>query len=1035
MRLLALALAPALAGCAIGSECDEPGVLCLLSRTATQTRTSLGAGALVDVDVDGDGSRDLVAAGRGTVTAIWGDGMPGAATTWSIDPEVVGLVVADLDGDGRLDLATALPGADAVAVLFGRGGRTFSSPSRYPAGASPRALIAADLDAGGPPELVTANLDDGTVTVLRGFVAGPPQVVGPGPRALAAGDLDGDGDLDLAVALADADAVQVLRGDGRGGLQPGPLHPVGAAPRALVIADLDDDGVPDIATADALDDTLSLLYADGTGSHRARQSLPTLTQPTALATLVDAGRPILAVLSDTTATIARVDPRDGTSLSGTFAIPPTALAPGPAGELHFGSALGRFGELGPGLGLGFVELWHDPWVSSAWPADIDGDGVAEIIEHDGETLSLRRAGMEWVTGIEPGLEAAFLRRITAADLTGDGLRDLVVWSDDELAVLVQQPDGASFIAGPPLPLTMPPRLADVDGDGATDVLTVDLEDTSTRLRWWTAGPAGALAELGDREVVLDVLAASVALVDGDGNGRPDIVLDVPPSQLLYLADAATPPLALGHDSEWELDDLEFIDLDGDGGLDGVGCPANQLTIVRDVLTQSPSAPTSLGEGYCRTVEVVDLDGDGALDLLEQSFAAVTSRTLFTPHLRRGDAWQTLGSGSLDAGSLGDFALARLDADTQPDLFLVDATAGMQAHRFGLVPALVDTGGVRVAPSTAQPCLGDLDGDGATDLVTIGPNLGVAFADGRGGFEPLQRRDIPLDPFGPDRPRFEGCVVADFDGDGEDELVLHARILASQRRTSLVTAEVDRRGGLDLRVVAEVPDALDSVHAADLDADGAPDLVSLTADAELQVFAWRNDGAGRFAAQPTFSRAESPKAFGQLQLGDGDGDGRLDVVAIGVNHRLLVFPGDGSGGFAAGRDLAPAWTSRYTIGDIDRDARRDLAAVNGDSELLFMPGLGGSPRVLLEDIDAVTAADLDRDGRLELLAVGGSSYEPAGGGILYVGRPREDGRLVFEEHELAVTAQPELRIADFDGDGRRDVALLSGTAVTIVRQGP
>lgn len=1041
MRRIVLALAPLLASCAPATECDDPRALCLSPGTATRTQLALGASALASVDLDGDGHPEVVAAGEGTITVSWG--LSDRAMTWSIDQEVAGLAVADLDGDGRLDLATALPRTNAVAVLPGRGGREFGPPARYPAGASPRALIAADLDGVGPPELITAGVGDGTITVLRDLVAGPPAVVGPGPRALAAGDLDGDGDLDLAVALADADAVQVMLGDGRGGLLPGPRHPVGAAPRALAIADLDDDGALDIATADALDDTVSVLYADGAGGHHVRKALPAVDLPTALVALPDAAdRPVLAVLSESPARIARIDPRDGQTVFGELDSQPSALSTA-AGELHYATVDARLGELAPGLGLHTAPLWDAPDSVDAWPADIDGDGIDELVEASENappgTLALRRAGQLVVTGIAPDLDTEHIRGAAAADLTRDGRRDLVVWNDDEAVVLVQQPDGAAFVSGPPLAIDWTVQVGDVDGDGAYELLTASIGDDSTRLRWWTADPAGELTPLREQTVTFRIFG--FAVIDGDGNGRADIVLDRVFS-LHYLADTSVFPLELAPGSGWNFHGTKLADLDGDGDLDGAGCGETGLTVVRDVLTSAPSTER-VGEGTCSAVAIADLDGDGALDIIQKSgLEAYSVRTRFTPHLNRGDRWISGGKTFLDHASSPDPEFAQLDGDGVPDLLDVGWNPGAQAHRLSLGPALVETRAARFSTSHRH-CLGDLDGDGATDIVLVGDELAVAFADGRGGFERLIRHDTHA-LYVPPAPAFEswleGCLAADLDGDGADELFLDLRTDSSSRAW-LASADVGRTGGLTVRALVGKPGPGSRIERADLDEDGALDLVVIAPSSSalapgLRIFHYPGDGSAQLSAEYTHTDLPAPEQVHSPQLLDIDGDGRLDLVAQTDVWTFVLFPGEPGGTFAPARPLAALQPLSHVFGDFDRDARLDLAAVTRRNRLVVAPlGAGASPRTLLGGIDAVGAADLDHDGRLELLAAGPRSFEPGRTGSLYIGRTRDDGRLGFTAHDIPYPDAPELRIADFDGDGQRDVALIDRLGVTLVRQSP
>src|SRR3954469_10708201 len=86
--------------------------------------------------------------------------------------------------------------------------------------AGARAIVSADFDRDGKPDLAHANVGANPVTVLlnRGdhFSAAVNVPVGAGPFDLAAGDFNRDGIADLAVANADGDSISVLIGRGDG---------------------------------------------------------------------------------------------------------------------------------------------------------------------------------------------------------------------------------------------------------------------------------------------------------------------------------------------------------------------------------------------------------------------------------------------------------------------------------------------------------------------------------------------------------------------------------------------------------------------------------------------------------------------------------------------------------------------------------------------------------------------------------------------------------------------------------------------------
>ncbi len=194
-------------------------------------------------DMNGDGNPDLVIANHQSpfVTVFLGDGRggfrpaPGSPFDVHSNPHPHGVAVADFNGDGKPDVVTDSWGANQVELLAGDGTGRLRTPGRYfPVGKRPyERLRSGDFNRDGIADVVTTNLDDGTVSILLGDgkggfhdAPGSPVKAGAKPWQVAVHDINGDGNPDLIVipyqrdiASPSEDAVTVLLGDGKGGFK------------------------------------------------------------------------------------------------------------------------------------------------------------------------------------------------------------------------------------------------------------------------------------------------------------------------------------------------------------------------------------------------------------------------------------------------------------------------------------------------------------------------------------------------------------------------------------------------------------------------------------------------------------------------------------------------------------------------------------------------------------------------------------------------------------------------------------------------
>jgi FG-GAP-like repeat/FG-GAP repeat len=225
-------------------------------------------------DFNGDGKLDLAVANAfdNTVSVLLGNGN-GSFTAASGSPIAVGkfpdsIAVADFNGDGNLDLAVANFNDGTVSILLGNGNGSFTAASGSPfnVGSGPRSVAIGDFNSDGALDLVVANFNDGTVSVLLGngngsfgAAASSPVKVGSGPYSIAAADVDGDGNLDFAVANSGDNTVTVLSGIGDGTFPGGETLPTGKYPASVAFGDLNGDGNLDLVVSNANDGTLTVL--------------------------------------------------------------------------------------------------------------------------------------------------------------------------------------------------------------------------------------------------------------------------------------------------------------------------------------------------------------------------------------------------------------------------------------------------------------------------------------------------------------------------------------------------------------------------------------------------------------------------------------------------------------------------------------------------------------------------------------------------------------------------------------------------------
>ncbi|HMX25587.1 MAG TPA: FG-GAP-like repeat-containing protein, partial [Blastocatellia bacterium] len=194
--------------------------------TSTQPFFSVEA-----ADVNGDGNADLVASNYSSASGgsnpqrgiyvLPGNGGGGFGAARQISTELATeMELFDFNGDGLLDIAAAT-GDDKLSILFGTGAGNFAAPVIYALrsvgslNAGSRALVPADVNSDGRPDVIVTNSGTESVEILLGNGVGGFGVplafwVGRQSVSVTAGDFNGDGRMDLATANANSTATVLL---------------------------------------------------------------------------------------------------------------------------------------------------------------------------------------------------------------------------------------------------------------------------------------------------------------------------------------------------------------------------------------------------------------------------------------------------------------------------------------------------------------------------------------------------------------------------------------------------------------------------------------------------------------------------------------------------------------------------------------------------------------------------------------------------------------------------------------------------------
>jgi len=342
-------------------------------------------------------------------------------------------------------------------------------------------------------------------------------------------------------------------------------------------------------------------------------------------------------------------------------------------------------------------------------------------------------------------------------------------------------------------------------------------------------------------------------------------------------------------------------------------------------------------------------------------------------------------------------------------------------------------------------LGDLDGDGKTDLVCGSYTTPVVTifrnTSNIGTISFAPKIDLQVVGY------WSSCTIGDIDGDGKLDLAVgnfNTNTLSVFRNTSTpgnisFAARQDYATGVNPQFVS----------IGDLDGDGKSDIVTANYGSD-NVSVFRNTstpGNISLASKIDFESVTSPFTN---SIGDLDGDGKPEIVVATQGNSFFSILRNtstiGNISFAAKVDYdsqGPPW--HVVIGDLDGDGKADLAAANNNgfssgSVSLFrntsvVGAISFAPRqdYFLSAAGSFYAClnDLNGDGKPDLAVNCYWSDE-----LSIFRNTSQNGSISLEANVLYNTGSgPQApNASDLDGDGKPDIALhnLFGGTISVLR---
>ncbi|MBU1626075.1 VCBS repeat-containing protein, partial [bacterium] len=370
-----------------------------------------------------------------------------------------------------------------------------------------------------------------------------------------------------------------------------------------------------------------------------------------------------------------------------------------------------------------------------------------------------------------------------------------------------------------------------------------------------------------------------------------------------------------------------------------------------------------------TVTAADVSGDGYLDLLVSNRSASTLSVL----MNNGDG--TFASQVLYKTNPSPSPVVTADIDNDGDIDML--VSSIIYDYYYKISVFINYGDGTFAPGviydTASPkeiTLSDVDNDGFVDLLisSFDDVVMVLINNKDGTFAPYVSYETEEGP--------EQVTAADVNNDGYDDMLVSCRNWGNYY--SHVMVYINKGDGTfkkpkSYNIYNVIWDP-NRVTAADVNNDGFVDmLVSCSDSARIYVFINNANGIGTFSQKPMMVNYKSARYPREVTAADVNKDGAIDMLVSSYNEQqgISVFFNDGDGDFKLDNIYSSDNISEITVKDITQDGYPDIVA-NGQlsSDISYIgvmlnngDGTYENPTLYLAGVEnnKVTLSDINNDG--------------------------------------------------------------------------